>query len=571
MIRAGKYIAFPLVILLLLIYPTACQQNNASPATPQPPATTAAIEANPSNTPTPTPTTTKADPSTATPTPTSTMTPTETPAPTATATAVIAPTQPVLSATLPAPTLFDITWAERGDFAQGLIDSEQNAAQLLPNASIYHINLQISDNLTTLTGSQEVYYTNNEAVSLSEIYFRLFPNLAAGQTIIETVTVNNRPVTPTFTLQNSAMSVPMAPPLAAGEQAVIAMDFSVTVPTADGGNYGTFILSSEVLALAHFYPMIAVYDDQGWNVEIAPPMGDVVYADSSFYRVQVTAPATLTLVASGVEVDRTQRDTLQTVNFVAGPVRDFYLAASPTYTVTRGMVGETVVNSYAPTSLAAGGEDALNFAVKALESFNARFGPYPFTEFDLISTATFALGVEYPGIVAVLMDLYEQPEGGRPAGDLMEGVVAHEVGHQWFYSVVGNDQIDEPWIDEALAQYATLLYYADVYGPQGYDGFRRSLERRWERVDGEEIPIGGPVQDYTPQEYSAIVYGRGPLFIETLAQEMGEDQFTAFLMNYYRTHQWGIAETESFKQVAEQHCDCDLTPLFETWVYPSNN
>jgi aminopeptidase N len=149
----------------------------------------------------------------------------------------------------------------------------------------------------------------------------------------------------------------------------------------------------------------------------------------------------------------------------------------------------------------------------------------------------------------------------------LEGVVAHEVAHQWFYSVVGNNQVDEPWVDEALVQYATLLYYQDVHSSSGAAGFRGSLERRWNRVDRADIPIGMPVRAYTDQEYGAIVYGRGPLFIETLAKEMGQETFAAFLRDYYQTYQWGIATGDGFKQLAEGHCACDLTALFETWVY----
>ena len=57
----------------------------------------------------------------------------------------------------------------------------------------------------------------------------------------------------------------------------------------------------------------------------------------------------------------------------------------------------------------------------------------------------------------------------------MEGTVAHEVGHQWFYNLVGDDQLDDPWLDESFAQFATLQYFTDEYGASGADGFRNSL------------------------------------------------------------------------------------------------
>ena len=90
---------------------------------------------------------------------------------------------------------------------------------------------------------------------------------------------------------------------------------------------------------------------------------------------------------------------------------------------------------------------------------------------------------------------------------------------------------------------------------------------QWGRVDNAEIPIGMPVWAYSGREYGAIVYGRGPLFVETLAKTMGQETFDAFLRDYYETHKWGIATADSLKGLAESHCNCDLTQLFADWVY----
>jgi aminopeptidase N len=150
---------------------------------------------------------------------------------------------------------------------------------------------------------------------------------------------------------------------------------------------------------------------------------------------------------------------------------------------------------------------------------------------------------------------------------LLESTVAHEAAHQWFYNTVGNDQVDEPWLDEALAQYATWLYYVDVYGESAAQGYVQSWESRWDRVDRADIPIGLPAGDYRGREYGAIVYGRGPLFIAALAEEMGRESFDEFLRDYAQTYQWDIATGETFKLLAEEHCRCDLTDLFEEWVY----
>ncbi|HSN75422.1 MAG TPA: M1 family metallopeptidase [Anaerolineae bacterium] len=500
--------------------------------------------------------------------------PTATLRPRPTATATLAPGKPskpmptAAANALPAPTLFDLDWDERAPFRSGLIAAEQGALEEQPGASVYHLDLHIDDSLTRVAGRQEVRYTNNEDVALDEIALRLFPNLTGGSTVVSNLLVDGMPATPGYAQENSVLFVPLPEPLQPGEQTVIAMNFDVAVPTdVASSNYGTFAYLEGVLALAHPYPMIAVYDDEGWNTEISPPDGDVVYADASYYLVQVTAPADLTVVTSGVTLDQQADDGAQTLTIAAGPARDFYLAASPNYRVVSRQVGETTVNSYAPAGLEAGAQEAADVAAQALQVFEERFGPYPYSELDLVSTATSALGVEYPGITALTDRIY-----GRTYERYLESTTAHEVAHQWFYNMVGNDQVDEPWLDEALTQYATLLYFGDRYGAAGEQGFRESLEGRWERTDGEKIPIGLPVAAYSegglyPGTYGSIVYGRGALFFEALRDEMGQATFDAFLRDYVQAHRWGIATTASLRALAEQHCDCDLEALFEEWVY----
>ncbi|MEZ4517187.1 MAG: hypothetical protein R3C44_10235 [Chloroflexota bacterium] len=83
----------------------------------------------------------------------------------------------------------------------------------------------------------------------------------------------------------------------------------------------------------------------------------------------------------------------------------------------------------------------------------------------------------------------------------------------------------------------------------------------------EDIPVGLPVDEYTGDEYGAIVYGRGPVFVRALADEMGEETFNAFLQDYVVSNRLGIGTTESFRSLAETHCDCDLGPIFAEWVY----
>jgi aminopeptidase N len=464
----------------------------------------------------------------------------------------------------------EVDWDDRTVFRDGLIPSGQDILGDLLGATVYHLDLLIPEDFLILKGHEEVAYTNREDQPLHEVYFRLFTNTNGGKATVSGVTVDGQEVEGEYEWEGSAFRVPLTKPMEPGEQVVMEMDFEVEVPREMGGNYGLFGYFDEILVLDEFYPVVPVYDDEGWNVEVPPPAGDLTYFDASFYLVQVTAPADLVVVASGIRVGQELRDGKEVLTFAAGPARDFYMAASSRYAVVSERVGETTINSYAFPECREHALLALRYAAEAMESYNERLGVYPYVEFDVASTPMQAIGIEYPGVVGIGLHLYDPHAevSGLPSQVMLQSGVAHEVAHQWFYNVVGNDQVDEPWLDEALVQYLTGLYYLDIGGESGMEGFRRSWYDRWQRVEMAEIPIGLPSGDYSDAaEYGAVVYGRGPIFMETLADRMGEDTFAEFLREYYRSHEWGIARGEAFRQLAEEECQCDLGSLFAEWVY----
>jgi hypothetical protein len=461
-------------------------------------------------------------------------------------------------------------WDDREIFRAGLIKDEQKALEQMPGASVYHLDVRIADDFASLQGQEQVRYTNQENKALDAIYFQLFPNMAGGKSSVSAVKVDGQDTQPVYESENSTVRVPLTTPLQPGQHVVVQMDFKIEVPTEIGGNYGLFGYLNDILVLDGFYPAIPVYDEAGWHAGKLPPNSDTTFQDASFYVVRVTAPDSLTLITSGIQVDSAKKDGNQVVTFAAGPARDFYMAASDRFVVISETVGETTVNSYAFKDWEEGSQAALNTAVNAIKGYSARLGTYPYTEFDVVSTPMQgATGIEYPGITGINFAVYDPSAviSGLPAPVMLEATVAHEVGHQWFYNAVGNDQINEPWLDEAVTQYVTGLYFLDMYGQQGMDGYRGSWVSRWERANRELIPIGLPAGSYEGREYSAIVYGRGPLFIEALQQKMGQAVFDQFLRDYYQSNKWGIGTTVGFKQLAEKDCQCDLTSIFDEWVY----
>jgi aminopeptidase N len=221
-----------------------------------------------------------------------------------------------------------------------------------------------------------------------------------------------------------------------------------------------------------------------------------------------------------------------------------------------------VVNSYFYPGDEAGGEKALQVAIDALSAFTDLFGPYTYTELDVVQTPNYLGGMEYSGLVVLEDSLYPSVVG-------VEWLTAHEVAHQWWFAMVGNDQVDDPWLDEALTQYSTLLYYEEVYGPERAEAIRYS---QFEQVNesliqrGRNLPIGMAADEYSSGLYWEIVYDKGALYFHNLREAVGDEVFFDIMRTYYRRHKYEIATPESFLDTVEDVSGDRYEELFEEWV-----
>ena len=456
--------------------------------------------------------------------------------------------------------------ASEFDVPNNLNDAFQNDLANLEDAPIYTLDITLDKDgdIFRVTGTERVRYTNTAMFPLDDIYFKLIPNVAGDYLAVSAVSLDGQPVEPQLEYENTVMRLDLNSPLASGQSIEISMNLDIVVPTEMGGNYGLYIYMDDILALDAFFPIIPVFNDEGWNVEAPPQNADVIFSEAAFFSVTVDAPKNYIIAAAGEEVDRREEITRQIVTYQAGPQREFYLAASPRFSMESASMGDVTVTSYFPEEYRDAGEMVLDVAASALEIFSDRFGAYPYSELDLVSTPMQAGGMEYSSITALGLFYYD-PETlirGAPGTVFLESAVAHETAHMWFYSQVMNDQIDHPWQDESLVQYATYLYFVDRYGEGAAEGFKQSLYDRWDYVEREAIPIGKPAPAYVNGEYSAIIYGRGALMFADLEEQMGSEIFNQFLQDYVDEFRWQIVEPRDLTQAAEQACDCDLSAIF---------
>ncbi len=437
----------------------------------------------------------------------------------------------------------------------------------VPDATRYFIQVTlVPGESPTLTGVERVRYTNTEAGPLDALYFRLYPNLPGygGVMAVERVMLNGALVVTTLEAGDSALRVPLDPPLAPGDVVDLTLWFRDTLPTDTSAGYGLFAFADEVYALAGFYPTIPVYDDEGWNVEVAPPYGDATFTDVAFYQVHLTVPADLTVVASGSTLETLDNDDgTRTWVAVGGPMRDFYVAMSADYGVVSQKVDGTLVNSYYRSAQAEGGQHALQYAANALRLFSQEFGPYPYAELDVVATPTNAGGIEYPGAIVIAQGLYDQP------GGFFELATAHEVAHQWWYGLVGNDQLDEPWLDESLTNYSAYLYYEGTAGQAEADVIKqRVFEAPYHAAQeaGQDRAVAGPVASFSEGNYSAIVYGKGPLFFDAVRAKLGDDAFFASLQAYLKAHRYGIAYPDDLIAAFDDTSGQKIDGLYDFWI-----
>jgi aminopeptidase N len=201
----------------------------------------------------------------------------------------------------------------------------------------------------------------------------------------------------------------------------------------------------------------------------------------------------------------------------------------------------------------------LDYTAKQVQTLQSEVGDYPFAELDVVDAPGAFGGIEYPGEVFI---------GVVGEGDFFERATVHETGHQWFYSLVGDDQLLQPWLDEAAASYTEVLYEEKNHGAKAAKDALQSFKDELGYTSQPELPIGLPVSGYPSEnDYGIVVYAKGALFFDTLRQTMGDATFFAFLKAYYTKYRYGFASSANFQATAEQTCACNLNQLFDLWVY----
>jgi hypothetical protein len=424
----------------------------------------------------------------------------------------------------------------------------------------------------TIQGTTRLDYVNFTGDLQSEILLRLYPNLPVyreGALILEEALVSGEPVSPRYEQDDTLAFIPLPSALEPGERIDLRIGFTSIVPIDPDESYGMFQLERMDMTynLAHWQPLLAGWSEEsGWQTAPIDLRGDPVFTNAALFSVELTAPSDLVFATTGVMVDDVVSDESSTYWWESGPSRDFVMIASPDFHVLEAMAGDTAVRSFASPDREETSAAVLDMAVVSLEMFSEFFGPYPYLEFDVAEAriGPRAAGIEFPGLVYVSRNLYEE------GNDYLEFTVVHEVAHQWWYALVGNNQYDHAFLDESVANYVSILYYEERYGVAAAEMYlHRFLTRNYFAAlfgrEGDQV-VDQPTADFpSDRSYGRIVYGKGALGMHAIREEIGRDAFIAGLRDYTEQNRYGIATPADLLEAFERASGQDLSETWRLW------
>ncbi len=387
---------------------------------------------------------------------------------------------------------------------------------------------------------QTVVFPNTTGDSLNDLYFFVFPNALPGAFALGTVQVQQeRTYVPSYVLADTTLHLFLGAPLAPGGALTVTMAYTLSPPTIDpaalppAGVLG-HSADGRALNLGHWYPQLVPYlHGYGWQTWEYHAVGDPFYADLADYRLTVDVPAGYSAFGAG---ERGQEGTRW--RFSLDAVRDFALVIGRDYAQESGQFGGVTVRSVYRPEHAAAGRAVLDDTLRALQLFQERYGPYPAPTFTVVESDMG--GAQEYGHMAVLGSRFYDSYEGLPTATL-PGLTVHELAHQWWYNVVGNDGVREPWLDEALATYSELVYYEHVYST--------AVGWWWEQRDrwAPRGPVDTSIYDFADTAtYIHNLYGQAAHFLQDLRAQMGDEPFFSFLQRYYRDNTWRRATRRDF-------------------------
>jgi hypothetical protein len=384
----------------------------------------------------------------------------------------------------------------------------------------YSANVRLAFGARTLKGRVAIRAQNQsgagiDRLELNTVMARL-GHLHLGRVTVDGTAVKS-------TVSDQTIVVPLGGVLPDGATTTVVVHFSATLRSNLAGSNWLFTRANGIVDLYRWIPWISrkrKFDRPNYGDPFVTPVSPRV-------TVTIRADRRLSYGNTGERIASSADGLTRT--FRATNVRDFVVTASTGYHTRQAVVGDNVVRVVYRAGFPASA--ALRAAKNALVKLEAKLGPYPYKVLKVVQSAG-AYGMEGPGIAWI-------PTGVGTSN--LAYLVTHEIAHQWFYGIVGNDQAREPFADEAI----TDMVARNVLG------MRRGSRCATATLDRS-------IYRYSYTCYYEDIYIQGGNLLDNARRKMGSALFWKTLRGYIADHRWGISHTRTLLDALDAATPLDL-------------
>ena len=289
-------------------------------------------------------------------------------------------------------------------------------------------------------------------------------------------------------------------------------------------------------------------------------------ADKATVEFVVTAPEHYQVVANGVQIEETslgngfklthwKEDTPISTKVMVIGAADFAVNLA-------GVVnGNIPVYSWVYPENKDKGFYDYAMAKDILPFFINNVGPYGYKKLANVQSKTRFGGLENANTI-----FYSESSvtGTRKS----EGLLAHEIAHQWFGNMATEKTFGHLWLSEGFATYFTILYFENKYGK---DTAIKMLKEDRQKVIAYSKESTKAVVDTEETDYMKLLnpnsYPKGGWVLHMLRSELGDSVFWRSIRKYYARYAGSIADTRDLQKVFEEVSGKDLKQFFDQWLY----
>ncbi|MCK6562770.1 M1 family metallopeptidase [candidate division KSB1 bacterium] len=364
--------------------------------------------------------------------------------------------------------------------------------------------------------------------------------------------------------------VPLSRPVAPGDSIVVEFDFSAKLPQPPFARTGA---KEEFFFVGQWFPKIGVYLDGKWNTHQFHAHSEF-FADFGVYNVRLTVPAANIVGATGLEIEVSDNgDGTKTHVYRAEDVHDFAWTTSPEFVEFNDRVQDVDLRVLMQPDHVDQGQRHLEAAKTAVEYFQNWYGDYPFPNLTVVDPrrgAMQAAGMEYPTLITAGTN-YGLPAGLR----LVESVIIHEFGHNYWYHLVASNEFEESWLDEGINTFTEVQIMNDRYGPAGdfVDLFGIKINnQQWHRNvyylwNADLDQTVRRAWEYYPGSYSTNSYSKPCLMLITLQNYLGRKKMQEIMRAYVSRWRFKHPTTQDFISVAQDVSGRDLRWFFDQALF----